>query len=93
MVSFLIFIRNFQQNSFEEQGYDKLSPILTFILVYMGSPQHLRNPHIRARLAEGLESLLPYHKNDNIEKTATSYQRQRLFTEHPHRYDVSVNEP
>lgn len=90
MVSFLIFVRNFQQNSFEEQGYDKLSPILTFVLIYMGSQQHIRNPHIRARLAEGLESLLPYHKNDALEKTIPNFQRQRLFTEHPHRFEVSI---
>lgn len=90
MVSFLIFVRNFQQNSFEEQGYDKLSPILTFVLIYMGSQHHMRNPHIRARLAEGLECLLPYHKNHASEKPVTSFQRQRLFTEHPHRVEVSA---
>lgn len=89
MVSFLIFIRNFQQNSFEEQGYDKLSPILTFVLIYMGSQQHMRNPHIRARLAEGMECLLPSHKNQIFEKAVTNFQRQRLFTEHPHRLEVS----
>lgn len=90
VVSFLIFVRNFQQSSFEEQGYDKLSPILTFILIYMGSQQHMRNPHIRARLAEGLECLLPYHKNYVSDKNTTNFQRQRLFTEHPHRLEVST---
>ncbi len=31
--------------------------------VYMGKPIWLKNPHLRARLAESLECLLPHHQN------------------------------
>ena len=36
-----------------------LEPLLTFILVFMGSPNRIRNPHLRAHMAEGLEALMP----------------------------------
>lgn len=55
----------------------------------MGSPQHMKNPHLRARLAEGLESLLPFHKDDPAGLNAFGgYQRERLFKQHPHNREV-----
>ncbi|CAG9864352.1 unnamed protein product [Phyllotreta striolata] len=91
VVSFLIFVRRFSPKSFEEEGYDKLSPILSFILVYMSSRRHMKNPHVRARLAEGLESLLPFHKDDSTGLNVGSTQRARLFTDHPHRLNIVEN--
>lgn len=38
---------------------DKLEHFMTLILVYMGSPERMRNPHLRAELAETLAALLP----------------------------------
>lgn len=38
---------------------DKLENFMTLILVYMGSPERMRNPHLRAELAETLAALLP----------------------------------
>ncbi len=32
---------------------------MKFILVFMGSPDRMKNPHLRARMAEALESLMP----------------------------------
>ena len=32
---------------------------MTFVLVFMGSPERMKNPHLRARMAEALESLMP----------------------------------
>ncbi|KAJ8971505.1 hypothetical protein NQ314_000667 [Rhamnusium bicolor] len=91
IVSFLVFVRRFTPKSFEEQGYEKLSPILTFILIYMGSQHHMKNPHVRARLAEGLESLLPFHKDEPPGNNLGGYQRQMLFTQHPHKLKIVVN--
>lgn len=89
MVSYLIFLRRFSSKTFEEQGYEKLSPMLSFILIYMGSQSHLRNPHIRAKLAEGLESLLPFQRDEPMMgNTLGGSQRQKLFIEHPHRLNV-----
>ncbi|VEN40294.1 unnamed protein product [Callosobruchus maculatus] len=90
-VSFLVFVRRFTPKSFEEQGYEKLSPILTYILIYMGSQQHMSNPHIRARLAEGLESVLPFHKDEPPGNTLGGSQREKLFKEHPHRHQIVDN--
>ena len=32
---------------------------MTFILVFMGSPQRMRNPHLRARMTELLVVMIP----------------------------------
>uniref|UniRef100_A0A1Y1K3I1 Ubiquitin conjugation factor E4 A n=1 Tax=Photinus pyralis TaxID=7054 RepID=A0A1Y1K3I1_PHOPY len=89
IVCFLVFLRRFNPKVFEEQGYERLSPILTFILVYMGSAQYTKNPHLRAHLAEALETLLPYHKEDPVGlNTLGGIQRERLFKEHPHRGEI-----
>lgn len=91
IVSYLVFLRRFNPKIFEEEGFDKLSPILTFVLIYMGSQYHLKNPHIRARLAEGLESLLPHHKDvPSGLNSLGGYQRELLFTQHPHRLYVCM---
>ena len=57
----------------------------------MGSVEKMKNPHLRARLAEALEALLPFHKEESIElNTLGSFQREKLFLEHEHRGEVSV---
>lgn len=89
IVCYLVFLRRFNPKIFEMQGYEHLKHILTFMLIYMGSSQHMKNPHLRARLAEGLESLLPFHKEDPPGlNTLGGYQRERLFNEHPYRKEV-----
>lgn len=56
----------------------------------MGSQERMKNPHLRARLAEALESLLP-HNNDEPAglNTLGGYQREMLFTQHEHRHEVN----
>jgi ubiquitin conjugation factor E4 A len=34
------------------------------IIIFMGSPERMKNPHLRARLAEMLESLMPTLNNE-----------------------------
>lgn len=57
----------------------------------MESPARLYNPHLRARLAEGLEALLP--NNDDMSNQATptlgTFHRQQLFVTHPYKETVS----
>jgi len=43
----------------QQRGCDDLGHLLSLILVFMGSPQYMRNPHLRAGMAETLETLLP----------------------------------
>ncbi|KAL1516645.1 hypothetical protein ABEB36_000530 [Hypothenemus hampei] len=89
VVSYLIFLRRYSLRTFEEVGYEKMEPILTFLLIFMGSPEHMKNPHVRARLAEGLESLLPHHKDEHVPDNVGSFQREMIFTRHPHRLEIT----
>ncbi|XP_058813018.1 ubiquitin conjugation factor E4 A [Topomyia yanbarensis] len=60
--------------------------IFTMILVFMGSSERIRNPHLRARLAEGLESLLPKDT-----ETGGFCFSAALFSNHPHRLEIIPN--
>merc|ERR1711892_1307794 len=50
----------------------------------------LKNPHLRARLAESLECLLPSHEVQGQPNNLGSYQRQALFQEH--KYSLRIAE-
>lgn len=84
-----MFLRRFNPNVFEEKGFECLKPILTFIVTYMGSSEKMKNPHLRARLAEALETILPDHKNDppGLNKLG-DFQRHRLFKEYTYKQEV-----
>ncbi|XP_044734743.1 ubiquitin conjugation factor E4 A [Chrysoperla carnea] len=92
LVSYLSFLRRFSPRTLEEQGYNALAPILTTVLIFMGSPERMRNPHMRARLAECLEAMLPHHKDEpqGLNNLGGS-QRERLFLEHPHHSEIVRN--
>ncbi|XP_043272469.1 ubiquitin conjugation factor E4 A [Venturia canescens] len=91
-VGFVCFIKRLSPNTFEEQGPNFLNPILTEILALMGSPKRLYNPHLRARLAEGLEALLPTNEDANQPRASLgSLYREMLFLEHPHRQQIVPN--
>ncbi|GIY33484.1 hypothetical protein CDAR_474271 [Caerostris darwini] len=49
------------------------------ILMFMGSPERVKNPHLRAHLAEMLESLMP---EDDTNTLLSSVYREKLFTVH-----------
>lgn len=91
-IGFLCFLRKFNPNTFEEQGQSFLNPILTEIVVLMD--QHrLYNPHLRARLAEGLEALLPI-TDDNVNPRLPSlgtFHREQLFSTHPYAKQIVSN--
>lgn len=91
LASFLSFVRRFSPRTLEELGFALLDPILTQVLVFMGSPQRMRNPHLRARMAECLESLLPHHNEEQPALNPNplgSFYRERLFKVHPHRKQI-----
>lgn len=92
-VGFLCFCRRLNPNVFEERGQNLLNPILTEIIALMKSPDRLYNPHLRARLAEGLEALLPIvdeQAGQNLPSIG-SFHRQQLFISHPHRDQIVTN--
>lgn len=65
LADFVVFLRRFSEKTFRNVGYS-LEPIMTFILVFMGSAKLMKNPHLRAKLAETLESLMPSHSETGI---------------------------
>jgi len=77
----LLLVRRFSPAHFEQVGAH-LGKILTMILCFMDQPSLLRNPHLRARLAESLECLLPTHEVQGQPNNLGSYQRQALFQDH-----------
>lgn len=92
-IRFLYILCRLNPNVFEEQGSPFLTPILTEIIVLMESQQRLYNPHLRARLAEGLEALLP--TTDETMKPITpslgKFHREQLFITHPYRQHIVSN--
>lgn len=87
IVHYLAFIRHFEGQTIDTD-IDTQNNIFTVILVFMGDLGRARNPHLRARLAEGLESLLP-------KKCASSFScsgnKSHLFVQHPHRLEIVPN--
>lgn len=86
IVVYLTFIQHFEQQAIETD-IDTQKSILKVILVFMGDVSRVRNPHLRARLAEGLASFLPKKCNSGFGCSSKSY----LFTQHPHRLEIVSN--
>lgn len=86
IVVYLTFIQNFEQQSIDTDIETQKS-IFTVILLFMGDVSRARNPHLRARLAEGLASFLPKKCNSSFGCSSKSY----LFTQHPHRLEIVSN--
>lgn len=106
VVSYLVFLRRFQPRLFESEGVECLQPILTCVLMFMGGGGHngagnagfsigdtrAYNPHLRARLAEAMESMLPHHKDEPAAiNTLGGYVRERLFKEYANRQQIVVS--
>ena len=83
----LLLVRRFCPHSFEQHG-EYLPQILDFILTFMGSPKWVKNPHLRARLAESLENLLPMHNMEGSGVSFGSFNREQLFNGHPRRLEI-----
>jgi len=80
----LLLVRRFQPHHFEQAGPGRLGSLLTGILCYIDQPALLKNPHLRARLAESLECLLPSHHTQGQGAMLGSYQREAVFQDHRH---------
>ncbi|XP_064470704.1 ubiquitin conjugation factor E4 A-like [Ornithodoros turicata] len=78
----IIFVRRFSEKTLELLG-DKLEHLMMLILVFMGSPQRMNNPHLRARLAEMLEALMTSKDEDRFSTLIPNLHREKLFHSHP----------
>lgn len=89
VICFVVFARRFASDVFEEEEYEHLEVLLSFIVIFMESKDRMRNPHVRAKLAEVLEALLPQHKDEPTGLNSTgAYQRTTLFKNYPFRKEV-----
>lgn len=82
ITGYLQFSKHFETSL--RQNHQSKEVFLTFCLIFMGSSKRTKNPHLRANLAEALESLLPKESN------GFSIDSQ-LFYEHPDRLQIVEN--
>lgn len=82
VTDFTLFLQRFKEDMYEMAG-DKLENFMTLILVYMGSPERMRNPHLRAELAETLAALLPAESGSSSKGLMSWFSREQLFVKHP----------
>uniref|UniRef100_A0A8C9YUE2 Ubiquitin conjugation factor E4 A n=1 Tax=Sander lucioperca TaxID=283035 RepID=A0A8C9YUE2_SANLU len=81
---FFIFLRRFADDVLETSA-ESLEQILNFITVFMGNVERMKNPHLRAKLAEVLEAVMPH-----MEPVAAGaaqpivFQRERVFCSYRH---------
>uniref|UniRef100_A0A1L8DTB6 Ubiquitin conjugation factor E4 A n=1 Tax=Nyssomyia neivai TaxID=330878 RepID=A0A1L8DTB6_9DIPT len=81
VVEHLSFTRNFNTQAPESNPAAK-TDIFTMILLFMGSAERMKNPHLRAGLAKALECLLP--------KSQSPFSAN-IFNTHPHRLELIPN--
>ncbi|CAI9739965.1 ubiquitin conjugation factor E4 A-like [Octopus vulgaris] len=62
LTTFTKFVTHYKPETYQAAG-DSLDHLMTVILVFMGSPERMSNPHLRASLAESLSSLIPPSEN------------------------------
>lgn len=84
----IVFVKRFSERSLEFVGQD-LEHLMTLVLVFMGSPQRMNNPHLRARLAEMLEVLMTSTEDDTYTGIVPFNNRKRLFVSHPFALELS----
>ena len=74
-------VRRYNATYLDSSGGTQVLPhLMSFIIVFMGSPHRMNNPHLRAHLAECLETLLP--GSEGTGGLLAGY-REQLFTSHP----------
>ncbi|XP_066565198.1 ubiquitin conjugation factor E4 A isoform X1 [Amia ocellicauda] len=84
MGDFFIFLRRFADEVLESSG-ECLEQVLHFITVFMGNVERMKNPHLRAKLAEVLEAVMPHLEPVSPGPAQSSmFQRQRVFCSYRH---------
>jgi hypothetical protein len=101
IVEFMTFLSRFKEAYLSEVFFDTagkvhesggkmpdyLNSFVSLILTFMGRPDRLFNPHIRASLAEAVESLLPKKQQQHHQNQYDSFGRKNIsylaFAKHP----------
>ncbi|KAM5132320.1 ubiquitin conjugation factor E4 A [Mantella aurantiaca] len=80
---FFIFLRRFADEVLETAA-ESLEQILDFITVFLGSVERMKNPHLRAKLAEVLEAVMPHLEQTQNPLISSVFHRQRIFCSYKH---------
>uniref|UniRef100_A0A2R8ZNX6 Ubiquitin conjugation factor E4 n=1 Tax=Pan paniscus TaxID=9597 RepID=A0A2R8ZNX6_PANPA len=75
---FLIFLRRFADDILETSA-DSLEHVLHFITIFTGSIERMKNPHLRAKLAEVLEAVMPHLDQTPNPLVSSVFHRKRVF--------------
>lgn len=75
---FFIFLRRFADDILETAG-DSLEQALNFVSVFMGNVERMKNPHLRAKLAEVLEAVMPHMEQVQNPMMSSMFHRERVF--------------
>ncbi|EHB13275.1 Ubiquitin conjugation factor E4 A [Heterocephalus glaber] len=75
---FLIFLCHFADDILETTA-DSLEHILHFITIFIGSIERMKNPHLRAKLAEVLEAVMPHLDQTPNALLSSVLHRKRVF--------------
>ncbi|ELK31953.1 Ubiquitin conjugation factor E4 A [Myotis davidii] len=80
---FLIFLRRFADDMLEASA-DALEHVLHFVTVFTGSIERMKNPHLRAKLAEVLEAVMPHLDQTPSPLVSSVFHRKRVFCNLPY---------
>ncbi|NXC80916.1 UBE4A factor, partial [Cercotrichas coryphoeus] len=80
---FFIFLRRFADDILETSA-DSLEHILHFVTVFMGDVERMKNPHLRAKLAEVLEAVMPHLDQAQSPLVSSVFHRKRVFCSYQH---------
>ncbi|XP_066495371.1 ubiquitin conjugation factor E4 A [Tiliqua scincoides] len=80
---FFIFLRRFADDLLETSA-DSLEHILHFVTVFAGDVDRMKNPHLRAKLAEVLEAVMPHLDQVQSPLVSSVFHRKRVFCSYPH---------
>lgn len=80
IVGYLQFSKHFETQI--RQKHEAKDIFLSLCLIFMGSSKRAKNPHLRAMLADGLESLSPKQNQNGFTLN------KQLFLQHPHRLQI-----
>ncbi|XP_030320692.1 ubiquitin conjugation factor E4 A isoform X2 [Calypte anna] len=79
---FFIFLRRFADDILETSA-DSLEHVLHFVTVFMGDVERMKNPHLRAKLAEVLEAVMPHLDQAQSPLISSVFHRKRVFCSYP----------
>ncbi|XP_077695811.1 ubiquitin conjugation factor E4 A isoform X3 [Eretmochelys imbricata] len=80
---FFIFLRRFADDILETSA-DSLEHVFHFVTVFMGDVERMKNPHLRAKLAEVLEAVMPHLDQVQNPLVSSMFHRERVFCSYQH---------